>query len=464
MNVKSITENLLKTGESARVEFVNSIKTPDAVARAVCGMLNGNGGTILVGVDDCGTAAGECTEAEANSLRHFLQSKVTPQILFTTTLDTIPGGKVIVVDVPEGVDRPYVFDGTIYVRTGSRTVKADAEMMRTMVENRARETERWERRTASGLAVADLAGNLIQQTIRNAEQKRGYTFTDSKNLETVLTDLSLSRYGQLTNAADVLFGKRVALRQPQTRLRAVCFETDKGGSYTDERLFEGPAFELLDHTMAFLKKHVAIGADFPTESLQRESRPQYPFEALREGLVNALAHRDYASFGGSIAVSVYPERIEIWNSGKLPEGLTESDLQRETHASILVNPDISHVFYLHEFMERVGRGTFKIVQACRAFGMRVPKWSQDSGGVRLRFYAGVSTRKAVWRMNPRQEMCLHELRPGAVLRVRDYMKRFGTEVSERQARRDLAEMEAAGCLEKRGSGPKTEYVRTEKRD
>jgi ATP-dependent DNA helicase RecG len=332
--------------------------------------------------------------------------------------------------------------------------------MRAMVENRAREIERWERRSASGLSIADLAENLIRETVRNAEQKRGYTFTDGKDVGAVLADLSLSRYGQLTNAADVLFGRRVALRQPQTRLRAVCYDSDKGGQFLDERLFEGPAFELLDSAMAFLKKHVAIGAEFPAERLQRESRPQYPFDALREGLVNALAHRDYASFGGSIVVSVYPKRIELWNSGRLPDGLTADDLRREEHASILVNPDISHVFYLHEFMERVGRGTFKIVQACKAFGMRLPKWSQDSGGVRLRFHAGMEAGKAVWRMNPRQEQCLRELRPGAVLRVREYMKRFAPEVSERQARRDLAEMESAGCLEKRGLGPRTEYVRT----
>ncbi|MEI6423594.1 MAG: RNA-binding domain-containing protein, partial [Lentisphaerota bacterium] len=291
-----------------------SALTKDAVARAVCGMLNHKGGTVLVGVDKKGIiAGGGCTEQDANSLRHFLQSGITPQILFTTTLDSVTGGQVIVVDVPEGVDRPYVFDGTIYIQTGSETVKASAEAMRTMVENRAREMERWERRSASGLFISDLAETLLRETVQNAVQKRGYTFTDAKNTEAVLADLSLSRYGQLTNAADVLFGRRVALRQPQTRLRAVCYDTDKSGKFTDERLFEGPAFELLHSAMAFLKKHVAIGAEFPIQQLQRDSRPQYPFDALREGLVNALAHRDYASFGGSIVVSVYPGRIEIWN-------------------------------------------------------------------------------------------------------------------------------------------------------
>jgi ATP-dependent DNA helicase RecG len=158
---------------------------------------------------------------------------------------------------------------------------------------------------------------------------------------------------------------------------------------------------------------------------------------------------------------VYPKRIDIWNSGHLPEGLTAEDLRREEHASILVNPDISHIFYLHELMERVGRGTFKIIQACRAFGMRTPVWTQDSGGVRLRFFAGMQAGKAIWQMNPRQEECLRGLKPGAVVRASEYISRFAKGISERQARRDLAEMESAGCLKKRGLGPRTEYVRIE---
>ena len=72
---------------------------------------------------------------------------------------------------------------------------------------------------------------------------------------------------------------------------------------------------------------MAIGAEFPEGSLARQSRSQYPFASLREGLVNALVHRDYASFSGSVAVSIYPDRIEFWNAGGLPKGISVRDLQ-----------------------------------------------------------------------------------------------------------------------------------------
>jgi len=462
MNDSQITEQLLKKGESARLEFIGSPTAMESVARSVCAMLNSKGGTVLVGVNDQAQVISKVSKHSADELRSFLHEQITPQVLFTVTLDDVAGKEVISVDVPEGTDRPYVFEGIVFIRTGVRTRPADAETMRRMVEKRSRETERWERRAASGLNIADMDRNLLDETVRRAQDKRWYRFDDPRNPQVVLTDLSLSKFGQLTNAADVLFGKRVALRHPQTRLRAVRYETDRGDDFIDEQLFEGPAFGLLEEAMAFLKRHVSITAEFKAGQLSRESRPEYPFNSLREGLVNALVHRDYASFSGGVSVSIYPERVEIWNSGKLPRGLKPRDLLNSMHDSILVNPDISHVFYLHGLMERVGRGTFKIVQECREMGMKLPKWQIAASGVRLTLFGIAGQADAVIEPNERQEALLIALGVGERIRLREFLERFGAGVSERQARRDLRELTDAGFLDRVAAGPRTAYERTDK--
>ena len=287
-------------------------------------------------------------------------------------------------------------------------------------------------------------------------------FQNPKDTVSVLSDLGLMRYGQLTNGADVLFGKRVAIRHPQTRLRAVRYETDKGGSYLDDQLFEGPAFSLLESAMAFVRRSTFIVADFPSESLARGVRPQYPFKAIREGLVNALVHRDYASYSGSVSLYVYPDRIEIWNSGSLPEGIRARDLHRESHRSVLVNPDISHIFYLHELMERVGRGTYMIVKECKRLGAKSPSWSQEGGGVQLTIYASAGTDISAKTLNERQIAALSELEEDKSIRSSEYAKRFGRGVTERQVRRDLSELDELGFLKREGSGSSTVYVRTAK--
>lgn len=462
MSSDNLTEELLSKGKSIRLEFVESLDATDAIARSVCAMLNSKGGTVLVGVDDQGQVIGGVSDRDAGQLRSFLHEQITPQVLFTVTLDDVVHGQVISVDVPEGTDRPYVFKGTVFVRSRASTRAADAETMRGMVERRTHETERWERQTATGLEIEELDSELMNETVRRAQDRRGYRFENTGNVEAVLADLSLSRFGQLTNAADVLFGRRVALRHPQTRLRAVRYETDRGDNFIDEQLYEGPAFTLLEGVMAFLKRHVPIGAEFRAGQLSRESRPEYPFNSLREGLVNALVHRDYASFSGGVSVSIYPGRVEIWNSGRLPKGLTPSKLRAATHDSILVNPDISHVFYLYELMERVGRGTFKIVQECREMGMKLPEWRDATLGVRLTLYAATGRAGTVIKPNERQETLLKALSVGDKIETREFLKRFGAGISERQARRDLGELKDAGFLERVGAGPTTAYERTEK--
>jgi len=457
MSKESLTDKLLQQGESSRVALVESAQNLEAIGRHVTALLNARGGSVFAGTD------GSASEKQAKAVREFLHREISPQVIYTVSLDTIHSGdaEIITIDVPQGEDRPYVFQGTVFSRAGTRTTPADADTMRQMVETRASSPERWERRASSGLSTGDLDADLIRKVVQRARERRGYSFEEPRDLESVTRKLSLAHFGQLTNAADVLFGKQVALRHPQTRVRAVRYETDKGNRFIDEQLFEGPVLTLLDKVMDFFQRHVSISSEFESGSLARTTRPQYPWDSLREGLVNAFAHRDYAAFSGGVTAGVYPDRIEIWNSGKLPRGISAESLRRETHDSVLVNPDISHVFYLYELMERVGRGTFKIVQECREYGMRLPEWKSGRSGVRLTFFAADMHQRGPVLLNERQKELIGALKPGETVTRQEYVERFAGGITDRTARRDLSELEDYDLLDRHGSGPKTLYERTE---
>lgn len=462
MTTNEFTERLLAEGESARLEFKSSVEPMDSIGQSVCAFLNTNGGVVIVGVDEEGKPIGSATEDDAKSLRKFLREKITPRVLYDVSFDHTTQGDVISVSVPSGPDRPYVFEGAVFIRKGSSTTPANASALRSLVEALAEPTTRWERRPSIGLDIDGVDRTLLDETVRRAQTSRGYVFENPKDPLSALGQLALLQTGQLTNAADVLFGKKVAVRHPQTRMRAVCYETDRTDNFIDEQLYEGPAFKLLEDGMAFLKRHVTIRAKFHEGELSRQSKPQYPFDALREALVNALAHRDYAAFSGSVAVSIYPDRVEVWNTGKLPRGITPRDLLLASHPSILVNPDIGHVFYLHELMERVGRGTFKIAQECRDFGMRNPEWKNVGSGVKLTMFAAKAGVPVSIDLNDRQKALLGVLKPGEQIRVAEYVERFGHGITDRQARRDLTDLEAFDLLVRHGAGAKTSYERTKK--
>jgi ATP-dependent DNA helicase RecG len=158
-------------------------------------------------------------------------------------------------------------------------------------------------------------------------------------------------------------------------------------TYRDMKTLSGPLMRVLEEAYGFVIRNTPTLAHFKKGKLARRDEPLYPAHAIREGLVNAFAHRDYADYKGGIAVHVYPRRLEIWNSGSLPEGVTLDRLAKG-HISVLRNPDIAQVLHLRGWMEKVGRGSLMILNECRNRGLPEPTWESSELGVTLTFHAG----------------------------------------------------------------------------
>ena len=276
-------------------------------------MLNGKGGTVFAGVDDNGRIIGvDDAHGISEKLNKFLLERISPKALWSVSIDSDESSKSIVtVEVQARKDRPYVFDGTIYVRYGSQTRRADHLTLQQIVQTQSVSAERWERRPSVNLEESDLDRNEIALTVREAHENYRFEFSYPDDMMDVLAKLAVCRAGIFAQAADVLFAKNPALRHSQTRIRATCFSTDKGGDYIDNQVFQGPLVSVLKKVMGFITRNMSVISSFEQESLYRHDRTAYPIDALREGLVNAFAHRDYAHFSGGISVGMYPNRIEV---------------------------------------------------------------------------------------------------------------------------------------------------------
>jgi len=157
---------------------------------------------------------------------------------------------------------------------------------------------------------------------------------------------------------------------------------------------EGPLHWVFEQAFAFIVRNTQTRAHFRKGTPQREDIPLYPEFAVREALINAFAHRDYTSPSGGIVIHLYPHRMEIWNSGSLPDGVTVETLSKG-HISVLRNPDIAHVLYLRGLMEKAGRGSVQIIKACREAGLPAPTWvSGENLGVTITFTAPQATHQA----------------------------------------------------------------------
>ncbi len=213
----------------------------------------------------------------------------------------------------------------------------------------------------------------------------------------------------------------------------------------------------LSRSLKFCRSMFA-GKPVSSTAMYVEPIGRNPFEALREGLVNAFAHRDYSGFSGGVTVGIYPNRIEIWNSGHFPDGLQPADLKRN-HPSLPTNPDIAHVFYLRGLMERIGRGGQLIINACKDHSLPAPKWVDHPTGVTLTIFGRNGGGSTAFSANPRQQALLAQIQAGDRIRPGEYHQRFAADVTDRQARRDLVELEDAGLLLRIGKGAGTTYKR-----
>lgn len=395
MTLKRISE-LLSLGEGQETEYKPSARNKDALGKTVCGFLNTSGGYLIYGVDDKGTVTGADASPNAISqLEKLFAEKISPKTFVTVEADEIQEKSVVVIEVPKGKDVPYSFKDVIYIRSGEKTQKADAETIRDIVMRRQVEPERWERRFSLAEIEDDVYVREVQATVTDANKAQRVFFRDHSNTAMVLEDLSAAKYGRLTNGGDVLFTINPAMRHPQIRIKAARFNEDKSDSkFSDMQSFEGPLHRIFEDAYSFIVRNTPSVSRFAKDSPKRQDAALYPKEAVREALINALAHRDYSATSGGVSIYVYPHKLEIQNSGALPEGVTVESL-RKGQISVLRNPDIAHVLYLRGLMERIGRGSVMMVNKCREQNLPPPKWeSNPDSGVTVTFYTTEATTEA----------------------------------------------------------------------
>lgn len=447
----------IASGENRVTEFKSSLDL-EQIGRAACSFLNTDGGTILCGVSDDGRVLG--LEGDVGEATHRvelgLKKAISPVPFLTAGIEIVDGARIVVIEVPKGVDGPYVFGGGVWLRSGARTRAAGVDELRALLKVEVAE-ERWERQVSPLMTEEDLEPDELRATVREARRRGGFPFSDPDDEGLVLKDLMALTSSGFTQGGDVLFSRKPSRRHPQCRAQLLVFPGDKAGAlYEDNRSFEGPLVRVCSELVSAVTALIPTRSTFLEGDALRADRPAYDPLAIREGIVNAFVHRDYASYSGGLRISVYGDRIEVWNSGSLPRGIKPKDLSRD-HPSILVNPDISHLFYLRGWMERIGRGTEFIAMASRSLGAPAPEWRDTASGVTLTVFSSHSDARRA--PNKRQTALLDGLAVDGVISLRDYLAKFGGGITDRQARRDLENLVKAGLLDVEGAGPSTAYRR-----
>ncbi|MBI5307585.1 MAG: hypothetical protein HZB37_04410 [Planctomycetes bacterium] len=270
--------------------------------------------------------------------------------------------------------------------------------------------------------------------------------------------LNLLKSGKLTNAAVLLFGKEPHKYFLQAEVKCLHLHgTEIEKPFDSYHIYKGAIFEQIDNALGFVLDRLNRPV-IPEPGKAATLRPfEIPEFAVREAIVNAVAHRDYNS-SASVQVNVFIDRIEIWNPGKLPPQLTV-ELLKQPHPSFPQNPLICEPFYLAGYIERAGSGTIEMIKQCRKNNLPEPEFSQKMGHFITVLWKDIFTEKYLSGigLNERQLKAVNYVKIKGRINNAQYRDITGT--SARTALRELRQLTEIGMLDKMGgTGQSAHYA------
>lgn len=391
MTTLSTLRSLISQGESETLEFKRSTAQLKRAGETLCGFLNGDGGRVLIGVGPDGKIVGqEVADATLRDIAAMLGRFEPPARVEMARVDVGDGRQVIVLDAPPSRQyAPFVFESRPYKRVGSTTTVMSQEEYARLLLDRNHSRHRWENQPAEGVGLGDLDEEEILRTRATAIEQRRLSAGTSMDIGDILGRLGLLVDGQVTHAAQMLYGTRFLPHYPQALLKLGRFRGAKiTGDILDNKQEHLHAFAMVREAIAWLDRTLPLSARFPKGSILREDRLPVPAEALREIIINAVIHRDVSNPSSYAAVAVFDDRIDIHSIGGFPTGIRAEMLSQE-HRSVPRNPLIAGAFHRTGAIEVWGRGTNRVIEACRAYGVAEPTFAEASGAVTVTFPAEI---------------------------------------------------------------------------
>ena len=226
--------------------------------------------------------------------------------------------------------------------------------------------------------IEDLDKEKIRRFVSLAREKRQFPLQYSEeDIPHILDSLHLiTDNHQLKNAALLLFAKDVQKWFVSATVKCAQFYgTKMQKPIASLQIYGGSVFEQVDMAVSFVMTRIDQRVGERTRSAEVDVTPELPTQAVTEAIVNAVVHRDYTSTG-SVQVMLFKDRLEVWNPGRLPQGMTIEKLNGK-HNSQPVNPVLANPVYLTGYIEQMGTGTTDIIEQCESHGLRRPQFIQD---------------------------------------------------------------------------------------
>jgi len=424
------------------------------LSEIVCAFANTEGGEIIIGVKKDGTIVG-INEEELDAVQQKIENSiqaVSPVPMHSIERRAEEGKNILVVRISkqEGI---CTYKGIVYYRHGSVTNKLEGGQLREFLANKG--MLYFDGQICENATIDDIDKAKIEEFIK----KRSVEQSGLASVENALLNLGVARMRQgklqLTNAAILFFGKDPFRFFKQNEIRLASFSgSDASSEILDKTDLRATIPENVEEAMKFIKKNTRTM--YEVKGLQRIELPEYPERAIREAIVNAVAHRDYFS-ADSVQIRIFSNRIEFINPGKPPEGIDISHI--DAGISIKRNPLIYQLMRDMGYMEGMATGIPMIKRLMNEAGMPLPEFSVVGSFFVLTLYNKLGRRFSLDLLNERQKRGIEEIRSKGKITTKEYARL--NKVSIPTAIADLNILLNAGLIKRVGRTRGAYYVLNE---
>ena len=362
----------MRKGENQNKEYKQAWN--DNCLKTICAFANTGGGKLFIGIDDEGNPMGVKDAARylddiPNKTKDILG--ITPDV----TVKKKAGKDIIEVTVAPS-SAPISYHGRFYTRSGSSSVEIKGHALVDLLMRKSGRS--WDGFIEEGATLKDIDTSAINK-FRKLAAKKIPQIAAEKNVQAILQKLNLLEKGKLRRAAVLLFGKNPKKFYITAYIKIGNFVSATDLISTDD--IEGNLFDQVDKAIEMLRVKYLL-SNITYEGIYRKDNMEYPEEALREAIINAVIHRNY--MGAHTQLRIDPDSLNLWNEGGLPPGIAVADLKK-WHLSRPRNELLADVFFKAGMIEAWGRGTVKIVDECKKAGLPEPEFREEFGGLSVHF-------------------------------------------------------------------------------
>jgi ATP-dependent DNA helicase RecG len=349
--------------ENEKLEFKKTTAELNEGVISMAAILNKHGGgELYFGIRNDGTPLGmDISDKTLRDVSEAVASHIEPKI-YPEINAVYVGDKHCIHVKFSGDNPPYYAYGRAYVRVADADRQMSAAELESYILKKNAGRGAWDG-DVSAHSVADVDETVLSDYIDRANLAGRIDFPYTTNDE-VLNRLSLTKDGKLKNAADVLF-----CGSPNLEIQMAIFAGTERLTFIDIDRKSGSVTELVEIAEKYIRSNIRWRVVLDG-SIQRKEIPEIPIEAVREAIINSYCHRLYTSSQNN-EVTIHSNRIEIYNPGTFPEGLTPQDFIYGTGRSVKRNPLLAQLMYYSKDIESFGTGLRRITEACEKAGVKI---------------------------------------------------------------------------------------------